>query len=232
MTEKLYYQNSYLNRATATIKKIEENRIFLDSTIFFPEGGGQVGDTGMIAGYRVIDTQKTGGRSLINPSFPMIQVDTDVIHILEAFPKNLNEGQTVELAIDWERRYRIMQLHSASHLVYHFALEFFGEMNVKGFFVDEHGARFDFHTAKKLNGLERIMVLCNSMVEKALPIEMRPLEGETEALFWVCDGIAIPCGGTHLRNTEEVQGKISLRRKNQGKKLERLYITINLTLVN
>lgn len=233
MTKKLYYEDLYRTEATATVVKIDGNRLFLDQTIFYPEAGGQVGDTGFIDNYRVIDTQKAISaetKTLFHSDFPVININTDVAHIMEDTNVPLSPSHVVCLKLDWDRRYRIMRMHSASHLAYHFTLQVFGHMNVQGCYIYTDSGRFDFVTSTGMRldpeRLTEVEQLCNSYVDKAFVIENVPLPNEPEALYWLCNDIKMPCGGTHVRNTLEI-GRITLKRKKQGKSLDRLYIMLS-----
>ena len=74
MTEKLYYIDSHMKAFTATVTSCEQNEdrfeVTLDRTAFFPEGGGQLGDSGVIGGVRVFDTHEKNGeiKHYVNPS--------------------------------------------------------------------------------------------------------------------------------------------------------------------
>ena len=72
MTEKLFYKEPYTKELTAKIIRVNDKKIFLDKTIFYPQAGGEPSDTGFIENYRVIDTQKEGN---------------EITHILEVFHK-------------------------------------------------------------------------------------------------------------------------------------------------
>jgi Ser-tRNA(Ala) deacylase AlaX len=95
----LFWENQYQVEFDATITKIIGNSVVLDTTGFYPQGGGQVGDTGYLNGIRVVDTQPGE--------------ETDIAHILEIKPF-FSVGALVHGKIDWERRYKIMRLHSAA----------------------------------------------------------------------------------------------------------------------
>jgi len=230
MTKKLYYENMYTAESNAVINSVEGNRIILDQTIFFPEGGGQVGDTGFINDYRVMDTQKKiskDTKTIYHKEFPVIQVNSDVAHVLEETPTSLFVGQRVNLKLDWNRRYNIMRMHSAAHVVYYFTFKVMGQMPVKGCYIKDDSSRFDFGLpiGMKLekNLIEEIEAQVNDFMSNNLDISNVPLENEPEALYWVCGDVKIPCGGTHVKNTSEI-GRIVLSRKSQGKNVDRLYI--------
>ena len=93
-TEKLYYQDAHQAQFQATVLSCRPGKhgydVVLDRTCFYPEGGGQPGDTGVLSGVRVTDTHEAGG---------------EIVHYCEA---PLAEGQTVEGAIDYDRRFEFM----------------------------------------------------------------------------------------------------------------------------
>jgi len=120
-TEKLYHGDPYLREFEAEVLGIDGNEVELDRTAFYPEGGGQVGDTGSIGGIRVVDTRIRNDR---------------IVHVLEA-PPRFDVGETVGCRIDWERRYRIMRLHSASHVMEYFLFRRLGELRRLGSRVDD-----------------------------------------------------------------------------------------------
>ena len=231
MTKKLYYENAYQTEATAKVVKIDGKRVFLDKTIFFPEGGGQVGDIGSINKFSVIDTQKvtsSNTKTLFHKDFPVIQINSDVAHIMAEDNFSLDVDQTVSLKIDWERRYNIMRMHSAAHIAYHFAFIVFGDMFVKGCLINDNSSRFDFslpgNAKLERNLLDEVEKLSNEFISNNYDIFNEPLEDEPEALYWRCHDIKIPCGGIHVKNTSEI-GRIILKRKSQGKKIDRMYIS-------
>ncbi|MDZ3952348.1 alanyl-tRNA editing protein [Bacillus thuringiensis] len=228
MVQKLYLQNPYLQECSATITRIEGNKIYLNQTVFYPEGGGQLGDEGWIDGYEVIDTQKTGGELFYHSDFPIIKVGTEVVHFLKEPTEELREGMEVKAKINWERRHTLMKMHSAAHLVYYFTFKIFGEMYVKGCHIAEDRARFDFYSPdnrldrKRLDEVEKY---ANEIVRNNMLIENIPLQEQPEAINWICGDMSIPCGGTHVRQTGDI-GKISVKRNSRGKNVERIYLYI------
>ena len=109
--EKLYDQDAHQARFQATVLSCRLGKhgydVVLDRTCFYPEGGGQPGDTGVLSGVRVTDTHEAGG---------------EIVHYCEA---PLSEGQTVEGTIDYDRRFEFMQLHTGEHILsgVHFCIE-------------------------------------------------------------------------------------------------------------
>ncbi len=116
-TRALFRDDAYLTRCEAAITAVDEQGIHLDQTVFYPLGGGQAGDAGVLTlpdGARIViaETRKA--------KFEGATPD-DAVHIpapgQEALLAQLRPGQRVTGEIDWERRYRHMRLHTASHLM-------------------------------------------------------------------------------------------------------------------
>ncbi|MEM8863805.1 MAG: alanyl-tRNA editing protein, partial [Chloroflexota bacterium] len=165
---------------------------------------------------------------------PMIQVRTKINHITEE-PASLAVGDAVKVEIDWERRYKIMRMHSAGHLVFYYALKFFGpdgdgrlRGNLKGCRLGDDNGRFDFPSTAKLTAddIERIQDACNSMIIQNLDVAAEPDAEEPDLRWWTCGEIGMYCGGTHVRNTQEL-GEITVKRRAKGKGLERIYLELS-----
>lgn len=113
--------------------------VTLSDTLFYPEGGGQPGDTGTLSGVRVTDTRLSGD---------------EIVHVCEA---ELPVGQTVHGELDWERRFRHMQCHTGEHIFSGIAHELYGCNNV-GFHLSRDCVTIDFDrvlTAEQLAEVER-----------------------------------------------------------------------------
>ena len=127
-TDLLYYENSYLFDFSATVlsctKAAKGFEVVLDKTAFFPEGGGQKGDTGTINGVAVTDTQIKDGI---------------VIH----FCKNAVECGAAECSVNGKQRFARMQIHTGEHVVSGIAHSLYGCENV-GFHMDDECAVIDF----------------------------------------------------------------------------------------
>src|SRR6267142_6726633 len=103
MAELLFREDPYRKSCEATVVTVHGDTIELDRTVFYPLGGGQAGDTGRVGPWRVVDTRKGPGQD-------------QVLHVLEP-GSNPAAGGKVELQLDWERRHRLMRLHTALHLL-------------------------------------------------------------------------------------------------------------------
>lgn len=112
MTERLYQQDSYLKTFNATVTDLRDDGgfldVLLDRTVFFPKGGGVLGDEGTLVTadgttYRVSET---------------LDADCEVLHRLESpSSAGLAVGTEVTGTLDWERRYTLMRYHTATHVL-------------------------------------------------------------------------------------------------------------------
>lgn len=155
MTERLYDQDAYLYEFEATALACRPREggyaVLLDRTAFFPEGGGQAGDSGLLGNTRVLDTQEEGG---------------EVWHLTDA---PLEAGARLAGRVDFETRFDRMQNHSAEHIVSGLVHSLFGYDNV-GFHLGESETTLDFNGVLDRAGLDRIEELANEAVFRNLPI--------------------------------------------------------------
>lgn len=119
MVKKLYLEDSYMRETKAAITGVVgPKEVELDQTVFFPTGGGQPSDTGTIifngSSYRVVETKKPSRPKELQ-SQKLEDVER-VIHVLDREP-DLRDGDTISASLDWSRRYRSMQLHTAMHTI-------------------------------------------------------------------------------------------------------------------
>ena len=232
-TQKLYRDHPYLKECEAQVVAIREQGIELDQTVFFAEAGGQVGDHGTVGGVPILDAQHIGGRLLLRSDAPVINVGTAILHLAQA-PSPLAVGDRVHVSIDWARRYSIMRMHTVAHIVLYAALKYAGPKGsaklygtLKGCRIDESEARFDFPAQEKLNGIDmaRIQDWSNEFLSQGFAVEYDVDRDEPDLRYWRCGEIAMYCGGTHVRSTHEI-GEIVVRRRSQGKGLERIYLEL------
>ncbi|BFH74380.1 alanine--tRNA ligase [Sulfurisphaera javensis] len=214
-TRKLYYEDQYRREFTAKVVGVYKNYLVLDQTTFYPEGGGQIGDTGIIKDekgntYQVTDTQK---------------VKDIVVHILDTEPQ-LKEGDIVYGEIDWQRRYRIMKHHTVTHVILSAAKKVLGEhVWQAGAEKTPQKGRLDITHYKPLTDeeIKKIEDLANYIINDRRPV--RPViinrteaemkygvsiyaggvpEGADVRLIEIKDWDIEGCGGTHLSNTSEI----------------------------
>lgn len=213
MTKKLFWENPYQVEFDAAVTEITGNSVVLDATCFYPRGGGQAGDTGYLNGIRVVETQ--AGE------------ETDIAHILEAKPC-FSVGASVHGKIDWERRYKIMRLHSSAHIVYYLMKEVFGKdcKPASSGLLDEKKERSDYLFKEKLDK-EKLKVVeerANQIIREGHAIKTWSENGER---YWKMELFpTMKCGGTHVKNTSEI-GEIRVKRgKKPGRGKERIEISL------
>ena len=170
MTEKLYYIDSHLWQFDAVVTGCEETKggfaVTLDRTAFFPEGGGQLADTGSIGEARVLDVHEKEGR------------------ILHYTDRPLPLGERFACAVDAEQRYRRMQNHSGEHIVSGLVYREHGFDNV-GFHMGPDCMTMDYSGELSWEQLMRIERLANEAVRADLPLKIWfPPEEELASLFY------------------------------------------------
>lgn len=208
-TIRLYKKNAYQKEFEAYVIKIVDNNVYLNQTCFYPESGGQAGDKGLIKNQKVIDTK--------------FDSDKNIFHIMEVTP-DMEINEKVFCSIDWERRYKIMKIHSASHIMEHFLFKVFGKLKLLGSNLNEtrDSSTYASEIPLDLKKIKEVEDLSNNFIKKNLPIETFEDPKKPHFLWWKCSDILIPCGGTHPLNTSEI-GEIFLKREKAGKNKEKIY---------
>lgn len=215
-TEALFRDDSYLATASAAVAGINDRGgIVLDRTIFYATSGGQPGDIGCMI--------RSDGSEVAIAGTITGETKNEIIHIPAPDAPALAVGEPLTLAIDWERRFRLMRMHTACHL-----LTAICQYPITGASVGEEDSRIDFDipdaTFDKQDVTERLMELvkadhpvftrwisdddlaANPGLVKSKNV--RPPAG-TGRIRLVCigdEGVidSQPCGGTHVRSTGEI----------------------------
>ena len=204
MTEKLYYQNVYRKTFAARVLRCEPKDgkwlTVLDRTAFYPEGGGQPADTGVLNLVNVLDVHERGG---------------EIVHTTD---RPLPVGSVVTGGVNWARRFRLMQQHTGEHIVSGLANRLFGVDNV-GFHMGEKALTVDWNGQLDENQLELVERLANEAVYRNLPVhaafpsaeELRTLSYRSKKeLTGAVRIVTIPgydvcaCCGTHVAFTGEI----------------------------
>ena len=203
-TRKLYYEDCHLRSFTARVLDCREAEggfeVILDATAFYPEGGGQACDVGILGGAAVLDVQERG---------------EEVVHLCE---KPLEIGAQVEGSIHWERRFDLMQQHTGEHIVSGIIHRRWGHANV-GFHVGKDVMTVDFDGPIPDGALEEIEGEANRILWQNLPVrcwvptpeELPSVTYRTKrALPWpvrivdVVGADVCACCGIHVATTGEV----------------------------
>lgn len=236
MTDLLFRDDAYASGATAIVVDAAPEGIVLDRTVFYATAGGQPGDTGAIrwAGgeIAVADTRKGA-------------TPDEIRHVATEGAALPAPGTPVELALDWERRYRHMRMHTALHLL---CVAVPGD--VTGGQIGAERSRLDFNLPGDALDAAAITTRLNELVAAALPIETEWITDEELAarpelvrtmsvkppsgfgrvrLVRIGDAAAPvdlqPCGGTHVRNTAEIGPLAVAKIENKGRQNRRIVIT-------
>ena len=204
-TIKLYYSDAYLKEFKATVLEVNGDKVVLDRTVFYAEAGGQAGDTGTLNLEPVRNTKPDG--------------DT-VVHVMADAP-GFKPGDTVHGVVDWERRYRIMKLHTASHIMEHYLWQHYGKLERTGSYVDEKKDRADYVYEGRLEPekLKQVEADTNRFLAEGHPVTVE--EDEAGIRHWKCGPVEMHCAGTHVKNTREI-GLVKMKRKNPGRGTERV----------
>ena len=212
MTKRLYAEDSYKQSFQAIVVKIEGNKVWLNQTCFYPESGGQVGDTGILNGQRVQNTQ--------------FDLEKDVTHVMEVAPI-FKTGDNVEGQIDWVRRYKIMRVHAASHIMEYFLFQVFGQLKLMGSHLNEKYDKSTYVSEENLNPekIAEVEKQANDFIAQSLPIETWSDGQRSHFRYWKCGLIQMPCGGTHPKNTSEI-GPIKLKRETGGSGREKVITSL------
>ena len=209
MTKTLFYDDAYLKERQTKVIKIEGNKVLLEETIFFPQTSTEPGDTGKINDSKVIGLRKE---------------NEEIWHILNN-PPVFNEGDAVNLQINWNKRYEMMKLHSALHLLAGAFDSAFKERAVAGA-VKSKSAYLVFKNELTDEIIKKALDQANKNIQEGLEIKIS--EDETRKGFKWCqvgNYDLIPCGGLHVNNTKEI-GEIILKEKTIENGKQKLVIRI------
>ena len=233
-TALLFRDDAYANSATAAVVRVDERGIELDRTVFYPVGGGQAGDAGALiraSGERIAIADTRKGETL-----------DSVLHIPAAGMPQLDAGEAVTLEIDWPRRYALMRLHTALHVMSCVVVA-----PVTGGNISPEKARLDFDIDMSLLDAARIERETNALIARNVETETvwisdaeldaRPELVKTMSVAPPRDagrvrlvkipGIDLqPCGGTHVRNIGEIGSIRVLKIRSEGRRNRRVEIAL------
>lgn len=231
-TEELFREDSYLKSCEAKVVEINDRGgIVLDRTVFYPTGGGQPGDSGVLIG-------QDGSRTVIATT---VKGDGDIVHV-PAERENLPAvGATLTAEIDWVRRYRHMRMHSAMHLLCSIV-----PCGVTGGQVGEERSRLDFDVGDHTLDKEQLTEALNELVRADHPVaaewitdeeldanpdlvrtmSVQPPRGSGRIrLLRIGDAVDLqPCGGTHIAHTGEIGPLLVSKIENKGARNRRVNI--------
>jgi alanyl-tRNA synthetase len=240
-TKLLYYDDAYLKEFDAEILRIIklDNRygVVLDRTAFYPLGGGQPADKGVIKSeheeVRVVDVRMERGA---------------VVHFADGVIGQIAGGDHVKGIIDWTRRFALMRIHTAAHLMSEAVRKVVGSpLAIVGSGIDVDKARLDLAYNESLGPLLlEIEKVANQVVKENRPVEIRTMPREDAEnyvakfheslkilppqvrkvrIVEIKDWHACACGGIHVKATGEIGVVKVLRRMSKGRGVERIEFT-------
>jgi misacylated tRNA(Ala) deacylase len=223
MTQELFRENAYLRECTAAVTAIGEQGIVLDRTVFYPLGGGQGGDAGVLVlpdGSELViaDTRK-GKDAQGRPT-------ADICHLSApdqaAALTRIKPGDIVTARVDWNRRHNLMRFHTTTHLLCHLVPQL-----VNGCSITPEYARLDFNMTDPLDkesltaSIARLVAAdhpvtvgsiaeeeldANPALVKSMSVQPPRGTGRIRTIRIGSDALIDfqPCGGTHVASTAEI----------------------------
>ncbi|HVE52839.1 MAG TPA: alanyl-tRNA editing protein [Ramlibacter sp.] len=221
MTQELFRHDGYMRETAATVVAVTDQGVILDRTVFYPLGGGQAGDTGVLVlqdgtELRIADTRKCkdaeGRPTAAIAHLPQPGQEQGLAQ--------LQPGTAVQARIDWDRRHRLMRFHTGTHLLCHLVPQL-----VNGCSITPEYARLDFNMTDPLDkdalteGIARLVAAAHAVEIGGITDEeldanpalvksmsVQPPRG-TGRIRTIRIGDVVdfqPCGGTHVANTAEI----------------------------
>ena len=233
-TALLFRDDAYAQSATARVTVADERGIELDRTIFYPMGGGQQGDAGVLV-------RANGDRIAIVDTRKGDTMDS-VRHVVAPGAALPEAGETASLQIDWPRRYALMRLHTALHVMSCVVVA-----PVTGGNISPDKARLDFDIDMSLLDAGKIERETNALIARGIETEtvwitdeeldarpelvktmsVQPPRGGGRVRLLRIPGIDLqPCGGTHVRNIAEIGGIRVLKIRSEGRRNRRVEIAL------
>jgi misacylated tRNA(Ala) deacylase len=234
MTIPLFRDDAYLQSCEAIVIAITEQGVVLDRTVFYPNGGGQAGDTGFM-------TLKDGHQLSITDTRKGEAPDS-IVHFISTGSIKPSIGEVVTVQLDWERRYKLMRLHTALHVMSCVVIA-----PVTGGNIAPDKARLDFDIDMSLLVADAIEKGTNELIECAVATEtqwitdeemaarpeliktmsVKPPSGAGKVRLLSIPSIDLqPCGGTHVANISEIGGIKVTRIRSEGRQNKRVEIVL------
>lgn len=234
MTEMLHMTDSYEKKTKAIIKEVGKDGqgyfFITDKTVFYPESGGQDSDNG----FGIMNNKKIKIVKALKRSGNVIHYTKEKIEV--------KPGDKILLKIDWERRYNLMKMHTAQHIISRVVLNMFNSETV-GNQIHPNIARIDFRPANFSDeDLKIIENESNKIADNEIEIKIEKVtreEAEQSGEYRVNFSLLPPsikilrvvnikgfdkaiCAGTHVSNTKEVGHFKILKKENKGQKTQRI----------
>ncbi len=232
----VFRDDAYAKSCEAVVTAADERGLRLDRTVFYPLGGGQLGDTGRL---RLADGSTIAIVDTVKGAAP-----DEVVHVLAPGTAVPAIGTAVTAEIDWERRHRLMRMHSCLHLLCAVVTG-----DVTGGQVSDGKGRLDFNIPEAKLDKDHIEAELNRLIAEDHPVRPRwisdeeltshpelvrtmsvkPPMGMGRVRLLEIEGVDLqPCGGTHITHTGEIGPVEVVKIESKGKQNRR----VNLALRN
>ncbi|MBS3105387.1 alanyl-tRNA editing protein [Candidatus Woesearchaeota archaeon] len=234
MESALYMDDSYLKEFEAVVESIKDEKfVVLDKTAFYPQGGGQPYDTGVL----IKDSEE----------YPVVSVrKADGLISHEVSKPGLTEGDKITGKINWERRYRFMKMHTAAHLL-SAVMHSQDKVLITGNQIDLDKTRVDYNMAEfDQKKIKQYIEKVNQVIKQDLPVKVSYMDRE-EAMkipgvvklagalppdahtlrIVEIPGVDLQAdGGTHVKSLAEIGTVEFVKAENKGKDNRRVYYTV------
>ena len=232
MTELLFRDDGYLRRCAARVVGADGRGVRLDRTVFYPTGGGQPGDRGVL--------RLASGETIAIVDTVKGEAPDEVIHVPAPGAALPEPGAELSAEIDWERRHRLMRMHTCLHLLCAVV-----PGAVTGGQVADGRGRLDFDVPGSSLDKEVIAARLNELIAAAHLVTPRwisddelaaqpdlvrtmsvtPPTGSGRVRLMQIAGVDLqPCGGTHVRNTAEIGPVTVSKIENKGRQNRRIIV--------
>lgn len=239
MTEPYFYEDAYAQTISAVVTQVRDTSVSFDRTIFYPLGGGQPGDQGSL---------HVNGQDITISDTRRDAETREILHFFDVPSEQqlrLEPGAQVQLTLDWPRRFRHMQMHTAMHL-----LGSLIDAPVTGGQVGSEKSRLDFDAGDLVFDKAELTIQINALREQALPLlfetvsetlldaqpelvrtmSVAPPRGVGDIrMVRIPDIDYQPCGGTHVRSLQEINPLIISKIENKGRQNRRVHLVFDET---
>lgn len=234
MTQALYRDDPYLSECDARVIAADERGYVLDRSVFYPQGGGQPGDQGLLKSASGVDIP------IISAVYD--ENRTNVIHVPAPDAPRLEPGTAVSARLDWRIRHLRMRIHTALHLL-SVALPY----PVTGGAIGDGDGRLDFDMPESGVDKDELAARLNALIDQNAPVSdrwitdeeldanpglvktmsVKPPRGSGRVRLVEIAGIDLqPCGGTHVRRTGEIGRVLVTDIQKKGKQNRRVRIAL------
>ena len=230
MSRKIFWEDAYIREFDATVVSVDGTKVVLDQTAFNPRGGGLVSDLGTIDGLVLAEVVKEGD---------------EAVHVMQN-PPGFKSGDKVHGVLDWERRYKVMKMHTTAHILSSVVHKETGAL-ITGNQINPDESRVDFdleqfdkekmssYIEEVNDAIRRGVEVKSYFMKREEAMKMPGLVKLANAappsvgllrIVQIGDVDTQADGGVHVKNTSEIGRAVGLRTENKGRKNRRMYFTV------